>query len=117
MSTTRHRPQEVAPRRQYQAAIVVPVVVFAFLAGAAAGYSLGRMGRDDGTGALPVGSDSSACSAAAPTASQAVGITAMTRSAHVSVSASPRTRIGTPASRCSTSGASTERLAYPNIAR
>lgn len=53
MNTTRHKPQETVPRRQYQGAVVVPLVVFAFLAGAAAGYSIGRMGRDDCTEVLP----------------------------------------------------------------
>ena len=54
MSTTRHKTQETVPRRQYQGAVVVPLVVFAFLAGAAAGYSIGRMGRDDCTEVPPV---------------------------------------------------------------
>lgn len=71
MSTTRHKPQEAAaPRRQYQASVVVPLVVFAFLAGAAAGYSIGRMGRDDCTEALPVISASHAFSMTRTTAQQ-----------------------------------------------
>ena len=47
MSSNEQQPPESAPRKRYQAAIVVPLIVFALLAGFAAGYSLGHLGPDE----------------------------------------------------------------------